>query len=145
MADLRERRRGPVWTVGTWIGRRLAGDRGSSSVTLAICWPAVMVITFAAIQVAVKFLADDIALTAAQEAVTAQRAYNAQDGVGVARANAYLADAGDYLVNYQVVVTRTGDDVQATVTGQSLTFLWRFNISQTVHGRVERFTTEDDP
>src|SRR5262245_14311076 len=99
---------------------RLADDRGSSAVELAILFPAILVLTFASIQVASWFLARDVALNAAQEAVTAQRGYNAADGAGAARANNFLAHAGEWLANPRVTVVRNGDDVQATVTGNSL-------------------------
>ncbi len=108
---------------------------------LAIAAPAILLLLFAAIQVAVWFLARDVALTAAQEAVTAQRGYNAPDGVGATRANDFLATAGSWLVNPRVVVTRTGDDVQATVTGRSVHFVFTFQVTQTVHGTVEHLTT----
>ncbi len=124
---------------------RLADDRGSSALELAILFPAILLLTFASIQVAAWFLARDVALNAAQEAVTAQRGYNAADGAGAARANNFLAQAGDWLVNPQVSVTRNGDDVQATVTGTSLPFVFAFTVSQTAHGRVERFTTDTQP
>src|SRR5438067_2009788 len=70
---------------------RLAFDRGSAAVELAILWPAIIVGTFAAIQVASYFLARDVALNAAQEAATAQRGYNAPAGAGAARANDFLS------------------------------------------------------
>ncbi|HKT00084.1 MAG TPA: TadE family protein [Rugosimonospora sp.] len=112
---------------------------------LAILFPAIILLTFAAIQVATWFLARDVALNAAQQAVTAQRGYNAPDGVGVTRANDFLAQAGGWLVNPQVRVTRNGDDVQATVTGTSIPFVLTWGVSQTAHGRVERFTTDVAP
>ena len=126
-------------------GARLADDRGSSALELAILFPAILVLTFASIQVASWFLARDLALNAAQEAVTAQRGYNAGAGAGAARANNFLAQAGDWLVNPRVTVLRNGDDVQATVTGSSLPFLFSWGVSQTAHGRVERFTTDVNP
>jgi len=124
---------------------RLADDRGSSALELAILWPAILVLTFASVQVACWFLARDVALNAAQEAVTGQRGYNAPAGAGAARANNFLAQAGDWLVNPQVSVVRNGDDVQATVTGSSLPFVFSWGVSQTAHGRVERFTTDVQP
>jgi hypothetical protein len=114
-------------------------------VELAILFPAVLLLLFASIQVAVWFLARDVALNAAQEAVTAQRGYNAPEGAGAARANDFLAQTGDWLVKPQVSVARNGDDVQATVTGTSLRFVFTFAVSQTAHGRVERFSTDTQP
>jgi Flp pilus assembly protein TadG len=120
-------------------------DRGSSALELAILFPAILVLLFSSIQVAMWFLARDIALNAAQEAVTAQRGYDAPDGAGTARANSFLARTSGWLVNPQITVTRDGDDVRATVTGTSLPFLMTLTVSQTAHGRVERFTTDVQP
>ncbi|GAA1026191.1 hypothetical protein GCM10009557_03020 [Virgisporangium ochraceum] len=125
--------------------RRLRSDRGSAAVELAILFPAVLLLLFASIQTAAWFLARNVAMTAAQEAVTAQRAYNAPDGAGHARATRFLNGAGDWLVGPTVTVVRDGDDVSATVTGRSLRFVVAFDVSQTAHGRVERFSSEEQP
>lgn len=128
-----------------WVRGCLRDDRGSSAVELAILFPAILLLTFASIQVATWFLARDVALNAAQEAVTAQRGYKAPDGAGEARASNFLSQAGDWLVDPHVTVVRNGDDVHATVTGSSVPFLFRLDVSQTAHGRVERFTTDTEP
>lgn len=107
--------------------------------------PTVLLLLFAGIQVAAYFLARDIALSAAQEAVTAQRGYDAPDGAGATRANDFLARTNGWLLNPNVDVTVNGDDVQATVTGTSIPWVFRFNVSQTAHGRVERFSTDAQP
>lgn len=141
----RRPRRDPDAAV-TWRQRlRQDDDRGSAAVELAVAAPAILLLLFASIQVAIWFLARDVALNAAEQAVTAQRGYNAADGVGQARANTFLAQAGDWLVNPQVTVVRNGDDVQATVTGTSLRFVLAFGVSQTAHGKVEHFTTGNQP
>jgi hypothetical protein len=120
-------------------------DRGSAAVELAVLLPAVLLLLFVSVQFAVWFLARNVAMTAAQEAVTAQRSYNAPDGAGQVRAADFLSRAGDWLVDPRVTVVRDGDDVTATVTGRSLRFVLAYDVSQTAHGRVERFTTEEDP
>jgi Flp pilus assembly protein TadG len=125
--------------------RRLRSDRGSAAVELAILFPAVLLLLFASIQTAAWFLARNVAISAAQEAVTAERAYNAPNGAGQARAAKFLDSAGDWLVGPRVTVVRDGDDVSATVTGRSLRFVLAFDVSQTAHGRVERFSSEERP
>lgn len=135
------RRRGPA--VGR-RGRAAGRDRGSAAVELAILAPAILLALFASVQVATYFLARSVALAAAQEAVTAQRAYNAQPGVGVERGNAFLARAGDWLVGGTVVVEAEGDEAfRATVTGQALSIVpgVHFQVRQTARGSRERFTT----
>ena len=125
--------------------RRADADRGSAAVELAILFPVVLLLLFASIQAAAWFLARTVAMTAAQEAVTAERAYNAPGGAGQARAARFLNGAGDWLVGPKVTVVRNGDDVSATVTGRSLRFVLAIDVSQTAHGRVERFSTEERP
>ncbi|GAA0903204.1 TadE/TadG family type IV pilus assembly protein [Virgisporangium aurantiacum] len=125
--------------------RRAESDRGSAAVELAILFPVVLLLLFASIQIAAWFLARNVAMAAAQEAVTAERAYNAPSGTGQARAGRFLDGAGDWLVGPKVTVVRDGDDVSATVTGRSLRFLLAFDVSQTAHGRVERFSSEERP
>jgi Flp pilus assembly protein TadG len=127
-------------------GRRgLPGDRGASPVELAILVPAVLLMLFGAIQVASVFIARAVALTAAQEAVTAQRAYEAPDGVGHTEAQSFLAKAGDWLT--EPVVTRPPappTEVRFTVSGEALSIIpgVTFTVSQTAHGTVERFTVD---
>ena len=123
--------------------RRDDSDRGSAAVELAILFPAVLLLLFLSIQTAAWFLARNVAMAAAQEAVTAQRAFNAPDGAGQSRAARFLNGAGDWLVGPAVTVERNGDDVSATVTGRSLRFVLAIEVSQTAHGRVERFSTEE--
>jgi len=123
-------------------GRR--GDRGSASIEFAITAVAVMAIMFAAIQAATWFWARSIALAAAQEAVDAQRAYNAAPGAGQARANAFIASTGDGLNSPTVTVTSDGRNVQAAVQGTCLPvvpgFCTAFPVHATVHGTVEQVT-----
>jgi Flp pilus assembly protein TadG len=119
-------------------------DGGSASIEFAITAVAVMAVIFAAIQAATWFWARSIALAAAQEAVDAQRAYNAAPGVGQARAQAFIASTRDGLTATNISVATTGDAVQVTVTGHCLTvlpgFCSTFPVTATVHGTTERVT-----
>jgi Flp pilus assembly protein TadG len=120
-------------------------DRGSSPVELAILAPAILLALFASIQTAAVFMARSVALSAAQEATTAERAYDAADGAGQARGEQFLARAGDWLRGGQVTVARTGTQVTTTVTGSAISLVpgFTFTVRQTAHGEVERFTTDD--
>jgi Flp pilus assembly protein TadG len=124
-------------------GRRRC-DRGSASIEFAITAVAVMAIIFAAIQAATFFWARSIAQAAAQEGVTAQRAYNAAPGAGQARATSFLAGTGDGLTGTTVTVNAGPEQVQVTVTGRCLSvipgFCSAFPVSATAHGTVERVT-----
>lgn len=122
-----------------------ASDRGASPVELAILVPIVLLMLFAAIQVASVFIARAVALTAAQEAVTAQRVYEAGPGAGKTRAQSFLAKAGDWLGQPVVSEPATPPtEVRFTVSGTALSVIpgVTFTVSQTAHGTVERFTVE---
>ncbi|MFI5953352.1 TadE/TadG family type IV pilus assembly protein [Cryptosporangium sp. NPDC051539] len=125
---------------------RLRGERGSSPVELAILAPAVLLALFASIQVAAVFMARSTALSAAQEATTAERAFDAPAGAGEDRGRAFLARAGDWLSGGRVTVVRNGDQVTTTVTGSAISLIpgFTFTVSETAHGEVERFTTDNE-
>jgi Flp pilus assembly protein TadG len=122
-------------------------DRGSASLEFVITATVVIALLFTAIQVGLYSYARSIALTAAQEAANAERAYNAQAGAGQARASAFLATTGDGLGNQSVTVARAGQEVQVTVTGSCLSVIPGFNpaVRQTVHATVEHVSTETNP
>jgi hypothetical protein len=123
---------------------RAGRDRGANPVELAVMMPAILILLFASMQTAAWFLARTVATNAAQEAVSAQRAYQAPAGVGEDRAVAFLNQAGDWLVGWNVNVAGVGTDtVTATVTGEPLRIVPLIplpGVSQSAHGTVERFT-----
>ncbi|MFY1635471.1 TadE/TadG family type IV pilus assembly protein [Solwaraspora sp. WMMB335] len=132
---------------GAGTGR---GDRGASPVELAILMPAILLLLFASIQVAALFLARTVALSAAQQAVSAERGYdalgsgNAGTDVGAQRAAEFLADAGDWLDADPLpapVVGPDGQYVSYTVSGKALSLVpWvEFTVSETANGEIERF------
>jgi hypothetical protein len=126
-------------------GDRQRSDRGSSPVELAIVSLAVILLLFTAIQIAAVFIARSAALSAAQEAVSAQRAYQAPPGAGVTKANAFLEHTGDWLTTTAVTTAPAeADEVAFTVTGRALSVIpgVAFPVSQTAHGTVERFTLD---
>lgn len=123
---------------------RRAGDRGSASVEFAVTAVAVLTLIFAAIQAATYYWARSIAVQAAHEAVTAQRAYDAPPGAGQDRAERFLATTGDGLSGTTVTVASDGQQVTATVSGTCLSVLPGFcaavGVSATAVGPVERVT-----
>ncbi|MGC5017313.1 TadE family protein [Micromonospora sp. DT47] len=128
------------------VHRRLtdAGtDRGANPVELAVVMPAVLVLLFASVQVAVWFVARSTALNAAQSGVNAQRVLQAPAGAGEARATRFLRAAGDWLVDGNPRCVASATEVTCTVTGRSLSVIpgVRFGVRQTAHGTVERWTT----
>jgi hypothetical protein len=129
-------------------GRLAAGgaERGANPVELAVVMPAILVLLFASIQLAVWFVARSTALNAAQSGVNAQRALQAPPGAGRDRASGFLRAAGDWLVDWQAPgpsCTTTATEVTCTVSGRSLSVIpgVHFPVRQTAHGTVERWTT----
>lgn len=125
--------------------RRLSDDRGSSPVELAILAPTILLALFASIQTAAVFMARSVALSAAQEATTAERAFDAPAGAGQQRGNSFLARSGDWLSGGRVTVGRQGEQVTSTVTGSAISMIpgFTFTVAQTSRGEIERFTTDD--
>lgn len=118
-------------------------DRGGSVIELAILWPAVMVLVFGGVQVTTYFTARNVALSAAQVGAATERRYDAQPGSGQDRAEAFLAESGDWLIGGQVdEPVRTPDEVFVTVRGRALSLIpgVTWEIQQTARGTVERFT-----
>lgn len=121
--------------------RRLLSDRGGAEVELAILGPLLLVVIFGAIQITTYFTARTVALSAAQVGVAAERRYDAQPGAGQVQAEAFLAQAGDWLINSQVdQPVRTPEEVFVTVRGEAPSILFTWEIEQTARGTVERFT-----
>jgi Flp pilus assembly protein TadG len=121
--------------------RRLGSDRGGAEVELAILGPLLLVVIFGAVQITTYFTARNVALSAAQVGVAAERRYDAQPGSGRDQAAEFLAQAGDWLINAQVgEPQRTAEEVSITVSGEAPSILFTWQIEQTAHGTVERFT-----
>ena len=125
------------------MGSRVTGrDSGSVTVEYAILVPVVLLLLFTTMQVALLSFARSVALTAAEEGANAQRAYQANGGVGEAKAKEVIQRQGDVLSGWTIAVTNDGAEVRVTVTGQSISLfpgISGFTVSQTSSGPVERF------
>jgi Flp pilus assembly pilin Flp len=129
------------------VGRRRVrlrrDDRGAAVIELAILWPIIMLVVFGGVQITTYFTARNVALSAAQVAVATERQYDAVPGAGQARAEEFLAGAGDWLVNAQVgEPTGNAEEVFVTVEGRALSIIpgVTWEIRQTARGTRERFT-----
>lgn len=128
--------------------RRRPGDRGASTVELAILWPLIATMVFGAVQVACYFTARTVALTAAQAAVSAERQFDAEPRDGIVHADAVVAQSADWLRDHEVVGPMYDDDglgVSYTVRGTAISivpWLTTWQVSQTAHGTREQFTDD---
>jgi len=121
---------------------RDARDRGSLTLEYVILMPVMFFLIFGCIQIALFSYGRSIALNAAHEAVNAQRALGAPPGVGEARAYAFIRAQGDSLENPRVTVVVRGNEVIATVKGDtvSLVPIFRpFHVTQVASAPVEEF------
>jgi hypothetical protein len=107
-------------------------------------------LTFVLVQAGLWFYARSLALAAAQEGVTAGRAYDAPATAGPVRARAFLSEqAGDSLTGTTVSSSgTTAAVVRITVTGHSLSVLPGLPglaITQSAQGSREHFTVPGGP
>jgi len=136
----------------SWRGRRRPSrrrplardqrDRGATTLQFVIIVPVVFALVFGCIQVSIYSFARTLALTAAQEAVSAQRAYQAPAGVGAARAWTVINSQGDTLRHVSVTVHAVGNNIVAVVTGVSQSVLPGINgyeVKATVSAPIEEF------
>ena len=124
-------------------------ERGSATLEIAVLGPALLLLIFAVVQVGLLYFARSLALGAAQEGVTAARAYQAAADAGVQRALAFVSrSAGDSLQDVEVTAERSVDTVEVRVSGRALSVLPGFpglRVSQSAEAPVERFTTAGTP
>lgn len=125
------------------VRRRLGAQRGASPIELAILMPVILLMLFGAIQIAAVYLARATALSAAQQAVTADRMWQAEPEAGRKRAEAFIADAGDWLIVSDIDITETDTEVSCVVTGDALSIVpgWTIEVSQSATSPRERFNT----
>ena len=120
-------------------------DTGSATVEVAILFPVLLAVIVAIVQYGLWFHARSLALAAAQEGVTAARAYAADPVIGPDRAREFLqAHGSDPLTDVTATATSPGaGQVGVEVTGRSLSLLPGVPgpaVTQSAEGPVERFT-----
>jgi Flp pilus assembly protein TadG len=123
-------------------GARADQDRGSVSLEMIVLTPMLLLLMFAAIQIALHSHARNIALAAAQDAARADGAYQSAPGAGQDAATAFLAQTGDGLGNPAVTITHTGTEVHATVTGHAISIIpfLSWTVSQSASSPIEQVT-----
>lgn len=123
--------------------RRRGGERGASSVELALYTPLLMFVIFLAVQFTMVYLGNQAASAVAREASRVARTTQSADQAQ--QAGRQLADnigqgiLEDYDID--VVLVGGGERVRVTVTGraQEISPVGVPRVRQTVEGPVERF------
>ena len=131
-------------------GSRGTAERGSATLEIAILGPALLLLVFTVVQVALWFYARSLALAAAQEGVAAARGFAAPNAAGVTRAQEFLdRSAGDSLQAARVTAIPAGAQrVRIEVTGRALSVVPGVPgpiVAQSAEGPVERFTSGGTP
>lgn len=117
-------------------------DRGGGGIELAIILPLLLVLVFGVAHLAMLYLARQAALSVAQVAVAGERAYQAEPGDGLERAQDFHAGLPGVLIDPEIQVSNDGQRVEATVRGEAISVIpWlNWSVSQTAAGPVERLT-----
>ncbi|MET8731243.1 TadE family protein [Streptomyces parvus] len=122
---------------------RLRGDRGETSIQMAIVFPFVILLTIGTVQYFVFAHARSAALTSAREGVNAGRAYQSSPGAGAARAQETAGRiAGNTLRGPSASTAGSNaETMRVTVSGNALSLLpgITLRVSQTATGPRERW------
>lgn len=120
-------------------------DAGLAMLEAIFTIPVVMFMIFGILQTAMWWYGRQVALTAAQEAARAARAYQASDADGEAKAANYLRQVqgsnNPVLADPRVRIVRTGDTVTAVVRGEVVSLVPGLTVSveASSSGPVEAF------
>lgn len=120
-------------------------DAGLAMLEAIFTIPVVMFMIFGILQTAMWWYGRQVALTAAQEAARAARAYQASDADGQAKATSYLRQvegtSSSVLANPRVSIVRTGDTVTAVVRGHVISLVpgLTLSVEASSSGPVEVF------
>lgn len=121
------------------------GDRGSTTLELAIVFPVVLMVVVALVQYGLWFHARTLAQAAAADGAAAARAYGSTPAVGQSQAETFIADhAGDLLLDAAVTVSVPAPGhVAVEVRAHTLSLLPLLpgpQIVQSASGPIEQFT-----
>lgn len=127
------------------MGRRLRGERGMTTIQVAILFPVVLFWIMLIVQYGLWWHAKQVANAAAAEAVDAAQVSSGTARDGEDAAASYLAQAGN-LDNVTITVTREPTVVTAEVRGEAPRLVPGFEWSVTARSNapVERFIPEPE-
>ena len=142
MKDSPDGGHGATIRLGTSARQRGTGDIGSAALEAVLVIPVVMLILFAVIQFVLWAHAVQIVQLAASEGDRSARAFGSSPDAGVVRAQSVLGGPGSDVAASNVEVSvLSGDLVQITVTGQSVSILPGLSlpVSATQIGPIQEF------
>ncbi|MFE5564720.1 hypothetical protein ACFQ68_06980 [Amycolatopsis japonica] len=125
------------------LRRRVAGDRGDENVSAILGLGALLLITWAVLQVVVLFLSRNVALEAARDGVNAARLPPVDVAAAEQRAQDYVSQVtGNWLSDVDAVGASDGQSVTIVVTAEAFSLIpfARFSVSQRASGPIEQLT-----
>jgi Flp pilus assembly protein TadG len=128
--------------------RRVADERGQATMEFIVVFPVVLLLVWIAFQFAFIFLANRVALAAAEEGARAARVYSGTAAAGQTRAQRFLSELGTHLLlNPQVQSSRGTDTARVVVTGHAQQVVpgLQLRVSRAAEGPVERFRGDTRP
>lgn len=125
--------------------RALDGEGGSSTTELVLLMPVVLLLVMLIVQFGLWMHARQVALSAAQEALSVTQRLSGTSDAGEDRGEEFLVQAGG-IREADVVVGRDTTTATASVTGLTPAVIpgLSLEISVVVEGPVERFVAEPD-
>ena len=118
-------------------------DRGSTTLQLAIVFPALLLAFFGAVQAGLVYQARAVALAAAEEGARVASTETGSAGAGRSVASAFAGRAGTWLQDQSVSGSRSATRATITVSGIALSIVPGYNgfvVDQTASMPVERIT-----
>jgi len=132
-----------VRRAGRGPGR--GGERGSATLNLVVVFPVFLLLLLATVQAALVWHARNVARSAAEQGLQAERLYDGTASAGQQRARQFLAEtAGTLLVSTSVSTGRTAGIARIEVRGAALALIpgLHLNVHADISSPVERFTPD---
>jgi Flp pilus assembly protein TadG len=134
-------------------GRRqtaAGGERGALAVEFAVVFPVLLLVVWIGFQLAFVFLANRVALAAAEEGARAARSYTGSAAAGDARAHRFLDELGAGVLRQPTVhAYRTPERAGVVVEGRPQQLVpglgMVVRVRRVVEGPVERFRGDLGP
>lgn len=131
----------PKTSLAHRLGVRPDGERGSSTLEAVIIYPAILLLLFTLVQAGLWYHSRSVALHSANAATSAASAEGAGNEAGYSAAAAFV-DQTDALRDLNIVVSRNGETVTATVSGRAPSLVPGFTlplITQSSTAAIERY------
>ena len=127
-----------------------SGERGALAVEFAVVFPVLLLVVWIGFQLAFVFLANRVALAAAEEGARAARSYTGSAAAGDARAHRFLDELGSGVLRQPTVhAYRTPERAGVVVEGRPQQLVpglgMVVRVRRVVEGPVERFRGDLGP